>query len=110
LAATALPLLVLGFDAQRLESRIPELFEERPQFSEALGPDAVQPPSTVSSLGDQAGVTEDSQVLRDRRPGDVGKVTGDRAGSQFLALNEQKDLAAARFSDGIEERLHFTAT
>jgi hypothetical protein len=33
-------------------------------------------------------------------------MTGDRAGGQLAVPDEQEDLSATRFDDGIEQRLH----
>jgi hypothetical protein len=101
------PLLALGFDAERDEPGVPELLQKRTQLMEAFGPDAIQPAGPFPSLDDEPGVTKNTKVLRYRRPGDIGEMAGDRARRQFRVLDEQQDLAAARFDDRIEEHLHY---
>src|SRR3954451_3083290 len=104
LCATA---LLLGFDLalELLEAVAPEVVEERTQLDQALGADAVDTSSTVTTLADQPRAVQDAQVLGDRLPGDV-EVRGDRPRGHLLVADQSQDFPPPRFDYGLDRCLH----
>src|SRR6516162_7671143 len=74
--------LLLGRRLEAGQVLGPELLDEGPGVSERLGTGAVEPPVPVSSLGHEACLPEDRQVLRDRRPAHI-EVRRDLAGGEL---------------------------
>jgi hypothetical protein len=102
------PLLELGLVPQCLEARVPELLEEGPQLAEPLGSGAVQATRAVAPLDQQTGITQDPQVLRDRRPGHVAELRRDRPGGQLAVAHEPEDLSAPGLDNSVQHCLHLT--
>jgi hypothetical protein len=103
-----LPLFSLCFKPQGLEPLVPELLEEVAQITEALRAGPVEPAGTVAAFAQERRLAQHTQVLRDRRPRDVGEVRGDCSGRKLVVAHEPKDLAPAWLGDGLEGILHFT--
>ena len=89
---------------QRAERPIPIRLEIRAQLAEPVRRRAIQAPRAVSSLGHEAGLTEDPQVLRDRGAGDL-EALGDGACRELGVPDEPKDLAAPWLGDRLQ-RVH----
>ena len=58
------------------------------------------------AAGDQAGIAQHVQVLRDGGERGV-EVSGDLAGGELLIPNQAQDGAAAGTGDGVEGGLHY---
>src|SRR5215218_2362852 len=66
-----LPLLSFCLAFEGLETRAPELVEERLQLDEPLGTRAVQAPGAVASLAHEPRLLQHAQMLGNRRPRQV---------------------------------------
>jgi hypothetical protein len=92
-------LLALGGVLQRTQALGPEDLERGPELSDGFRSRAVQALRAIPPQGDEAGVLQDAEVLRDRRPRDV-EAARDVADRELLARDQAKDLAASRFPEG----------
>jgi glutamine synthetase len=90
--------LVLGGGLERTQTLGPEDLEVSPELGDGFRPRAIQAFRPVPSLGDQARLLQDAQVLGDGRPGDV-EAAGDLTDRELLARDESKDLAAAGLTE-----------
>src|SRR5205085_11319311 len=104
-ASMLLCLLSLGLRLEGVEALVPELLQERLQLCEPLGPRAVEAPGAVASLGHEAGLLQDVQVLRDRRPRHV-EVPRDLARGELAVADEREDLAPPGRRDRFQGGLH----
>ena len=86
----------------------PELLQVIPERGKAFGPGAIESPGPHSTNGNQAGLFQDSKVLRNRWMGHL-ETGRDLAGRQLLLEDQPENLAAARLSNGIEDRFHRAA-
>src|SRR3989440_1518878 len=104
-ASILLPLLSFCLDLERVEALVPELLQERLQLREPLGPRPVEAPGAVAALAHEAGLLQDVQVLRDRRPRHV-EMPRDLTRGELTVADEREDLAPARRGDRSECGLH----
>jgi hypothetical protein len=82
-----------------VQARGPELLEQSPHGIESLGADDVQAPLRLRPHGDEAGVVEHLQMLRDGLLRDV-EVFGDLADRARLIPDQAEDRAAPGLGDG----------
>src|SRR5438270_12030885 len=100
-----LPLLSFGLGLEGVEAFVPELLQERLQLREPLGSRPVEAPGAVASLAHEAGLLQDVQVLRDRRPRHV-EVPRDLTRGELAVADEREDLAPSWRGDRSERGLH----
>jgi hypothetical protein len=55
-------------------------------------------------LGEQAGLAQHAEVLRDRWPGDLGKVRCNLARRTFDITHQTQDRPTTRIGEGVEDR------
>jgi hypothetical protein len=94
--------VVLGCGFQLLERIAPELAQPIAEFAQALWTGSVHAASSGSPLGEQADLTQDAQVLRDRWPGDLGEVRGNVSSGAFDIAHQTQDRSATRIGEGVE--------
>src|SRR5579864_2237699 len=104
-ASTLASLLSLGLAAQRLEPIVPESLEERLQLLEPLWPRPVEPPRAVPSLAHKSRLLENTEMLRDGRPGDL-EPRSDLPRGELAVAHEQEDLPPAWFRDRLDCCVH----
>ena len=97
--------LPFGLAFERLEPRVPELLEERPQLGEPLGTGTVQAPRAVASFVHEPGLLQHRQMLRDRWTCDV-EVRRDLTRGELVVANEPQDRPAARRRNRFQRGLH----
>src|SRR6266508_939224 len=98
-------LLPLGRTLQGVEAIGPELLEERPYLRQPLRPGSVQALRPLPALGEEPGVLQDLQVLRDGRPRHV-EVRGDPARRHLPVPHQPEDLPAGWLGDRSKRGLH----
>jgi hypothetical protein len=96
-------MLVFGCVLELAQTLVPEIAQQRTQFSQTLGASAVQATCTGAPLLDQAGFTQDAQVLRDRGTGDIRKASGDLARRILLVADQAQDGNPARLAERVED-------
>jgi hypothetical protein len=69
---------------------------------DAILPRAVEAIPSGTSPAQEPGVAENAQMLRDRRPRDVRKSSGDLDDGKLPRADEPQDLAPMRLGDGFE--------
>src|SRR5262249_27924897 len=96
---------LVGF-GERLQIRqrgVPSALEPLAEVAELAPPRRVVAEASLLAAGDQAGLLEDAQMLRDGAEADVGVGAADLAGGMFPAPHEAQDLASARSGEGLED-------
>ena len=95
-----------GKTLQAIEAAGPELVEEPAQLGHpgVVGP--VEVPGAVAPVEDELRLTQDAQVLGDRRPGHVLEPGGDHGGGELVGPDDPEDLAAAGLGQGLEGGVH----
>src|SRR2546421_1516746 len=96
----------LGDVAQPLQPPGPVVVEEPAQLLHGLGTGPVQTPCPVATLAHQRGLTQDPEVLRDRRAGDVPELGGDVARRQLPGPYQPDDLPPTGLGQSLEGRIH----
>jgi hypothetical protein len=92
-------LLLFGCIAKRRERLVPERVEVRPQVGDRLRVDLVDAPRADLAVDDEAGVLEDLEVLRDRRPADR-QLAGELADRPRPLHQALEDGLAGRVAEG----------
>jgi hypothetical protein len=96
----------LGDVAQTSEPFGPVVAEEVAQLGHLGSVCQVEPAGAVPTFGDETGLAEHAEVLRDRRAGDVVELVGDGGGRQFLGPDQSEDRSSPRFSQCFERSIH----
>ena len=98
--------LLFGCCLEAPEAVVPERLEPGSKVRDACRPGTVPAPDAVTTFVDQPSLTEDREVLRDGRPGDV-EPRGDRAPAVISrSRTSEQDGSAVRFRDGSELGVH----
>src|SRR6516164_912748 len=90
--------LMLGGILQVFECITPEVA----QLAQAFRTSAVQSTGPVAPFGEQAGLTQDAQVLRNGRPGDVWEMSSDLTRRPFAVAYQAQDCLASGIGQGVE--------
>ncbi len=93
-----------GLGLERRERVGPELVEELTQRTETLGLDGVDATRAIHAIGDEAGVFEHAQVLRDRRATDRKRL-GQLADRERTLAELQQNRPPGRIAQGVELRV-----
>jgi len=94
----------LGLGLECGERVGPELVEELAQCLQAVRLDGIDAPRAVHAIGDEAGVLENPQMLRNCRPAD-GKRLGQFADRKRTLAQLDQDRPAGRVAQGVELRV-----
>jgi len=81
---------------QRPKAVVPEPFEVHAELGDGLGARAVQALRAAPAFGHEARLLQDTQVLRDRRPGDL-ETARDVPDRELRRGDQSEDLAPPRF-------------
>jgi hypothetical protein len=84
---------------ERTQTLRPEDFERGPELRDGLRSCAVQALRAVPPFGDEAGVFQDAQMLRNRGPRYI-EAARDLPDRELPARDETKDLAATGLAEG----------
>jgi hypothetical protein len=84
------------------EAVAPEGVQVSPQPVNAILARAVETVPSRASHAEQPGVAQNTQVLRDGRPGDGRESRSDLDDGQFLRADQPQDLAPMRLRDGAQ--------
>jgi hypothetical protein len=83
----------------------PHLVDHRGGVAQTIEPRSVQPTRAGNSRVDQSGVSQDAQVLRNRRSADRWEVPGDLTGGQLVVADQPQDGASGGVGDGAQRRV-----
>ena len=94
--------LMLGGILQVFECITPEVAQPAAQLAQAFRTSAVQSTGPVAPFGEQAGLTQDAQVLRNGRPGDLWEMSSDLTRRPFAVAYQAQDCLASGIGQGVE--------
>src|SRR3978361_1752638 len=100
---------VLGDQSEAVGGLAPDALDVVLHGLEPLGLQLVDAPSALSTLGHEAGVLEQPEVPRHRRPADRHGL-GDLAHGEALGTEQPEDLAAVRVAQRLERVGNHRAT